>query len=169
VPTSQLWDSWDPSQDPQHWLKHCSGPAVGRWLPTQCEISKAPEAVPETGRASLSPRWMEVTQCKKSSYRLGWKGPSCPYGSTPAMDWLLPPAQAAQSPIRGLEHLQGWGTHSSLSRTPKRARLPSCIDNNFCRSEIASARRRNCGKDTNEGYMIEEHKAVHVAGKVNRG
>ncbi|EOA93912.1 hypothetical protein Anapl_14400, partial [Anas platyrhynchos] len=25
----------------------------------------------------------------------------------------LPPAQAAQSPIqRGLEHLQGWGTHS---------------------------------------------------------
>ena len=66
VPTSQLWDSWDPSQDPQHWLKHCSGPAVGRWLPTQCEISKALEDVPETGRASLSPGWMEVTQCKKS-------------------------------------------------------------------------------------------------------
>ena len=30
----------------------------------------------------------------------------------PAMDWLPPPAQAAQGCIQpGLEHLQGWDTH----------------------------------------------------------
>jgi len=33
--------------------------------------------------------------------------------STPAVGWVPPSAQAAQGPIQpGLEHLQGWGTHS---------------------------------------------------------
>ena len=35
----------------------------------------------------------------------------------PAMGSVPPPAQAAQDPIQpGLEHLQGWGTHSFSSQ-----------------------------------------------------
>lgn len=34
--------------------------------------------------------------------------------------------------------------------------------------KIKSTRTHNCGKGTNEGYRIEEHKVIHVMGMVNR-
>uniref|UniRef100_A0A669P1K7 Cadherin EGF LAG seven-pass G-type receptor 3 n=1 Tax=Phasianus colchicus TaxID=9054 RepID=A0A669P1K7_PHACC len=42
---------------------------------------------------------------------------------TPALGWLPPPAQAAQGPIHGFEHLQGWGIAAAGSRPrPRRGR-----------------------------------------------
>ena len=32
---------------------------------------------------------------------------------SPAMGWVPPTSSAAQGPIHGLGHLQGWGTHSA--------------------------------------------------------
>ena len=51
---------------------------------------------------------------RKPQNSLGWRGPHRSPGSNP----LLPPAQAAQGAICGLEHHRGWGTRSSWAAVP---------------------------------------------------
>jgi len=42
-----------------------------------------------------------------------------PLSLTLTVGWLTPPAQAAQGPIHGLRHLQGWRPHSSVQPMPE--------------------------------------------------
>ena len=62
----------------------------------------------------VCPGW-GIQENHRTKERLGLEGTfKITELQAPATDWLPPPAQAAQGPTqRGLEHLQGWGTHSS--------------------------------------------------------
>lgn len=77
-----------------------------------------------------------------------------------------------RGPVFGMPHgspSKGFPkTKASLENTKKGAKYNLGLVTTSVLGKIKSARTNNCGKDTNEGYTIEEHKVMHVTGKVTR-